>query len=384
MSKVAIVGGGLVGVSVARHLRELGSEVVLVDAREAGQATAAGAGILPPLDHFVEVPAVLPLLCAARAFYPELVAQLAREGHDGVGYDIIGALQVATRDEELAELPALAEECERRRAEGFAHVGEVARLGPAQARSAFPLLGESVLGAVYCSGAARIDGRRLLGALRASARAAGVELRHGRATLWLESGRVSGLRVGSEDVPADAVVVASGAWSSSLLEPLGVAPFVRPQRGQLVHLDVPGAATGRWPLVLGFSHQYLLGFPEARLVAGATREDGVGYDARATAGGVSAVLAEAFRLAPSLRDATLVEARVGFRPVSADRMPVLGALSDHPNVFVAAGHAGYGLELGPYSGKLVAELIGGNAASAAALAAFSPGRPGLARDAAAG
>jgi D-amino-acid dehydrogenase len=375
MSKVAIVGGGLVGFSIARRLRELGAEVVLLDAHRAGQATAAGAGILPPLDHFVGVPAVLPLLSAARAFYPELVAQLALEGHGGVGYEVIGALQVATRDEELAQLPALAAECEQRRAAGVAHIGDVAQLGPLAARGLFPLLGESVLGAVFCSGAARIDGRRLLGALQAGALASGVQVLRGPASLWVERGRVAGVRLEGENVAADAVVIASGAWSGQLLEPLGIEPFVRPQRGQLVHLEVPGASTGRWPLVLGFSHQYLLGFPESRLVAGATREDGVGYDPRTTAGGVSAVLAGAFRLAPALREASLVETRVGFRPVSADRMPVLGALGAFPNVFVATGHAGYGLELGPYSGRLVAELIAGHPASE--LAAFGPDRPGL-------
>jgi D-amino-acid dehydrogenase len=377
MSKVAIVGGGLVGVSIARRLLELGSQVVLVDAADAGQATAAGAGILPPLDHFVGVPAVLPLLAAARAFYPELVAQLAGEGRSGLAYDVIGALQVAASGEELAQLPALASECEQRRAAGFGHIGAVAVLSAAEARALFPLLGAAVLGAVYCSGAARIDGRRLLAALRGGVLAAGALERSGNASLWLESGRVTGVRVGVENIAADVVVVAGGAWSSRVLEPLGIQPFVRPQRGQLVHLEVPGSGTGRWPLVLGFSHQYLLGFPERRLVVGATREDGVGYDHRNTAGGVSAVLAEAFRLAPALRDASVVEARAGFRPISGDRMPVLGALAAHPNVFVATGHAGYGLELGPYSGKLVAELIAGDASAAAQLAPFSPERPSL-------
>jgi D-amino-acid dehydrogenase len=125
--------------------------------------------------------------------------------------------------------------------------------------------------------------------------------------------------------------------------------------------------------VLGFSHQYLLGFPGGRIVAGATREDGVGYDHRATAGGVRALLDEAMRLAPALRGATLAETRVGFRPVSADGKPLLGALPAHPNVFVATGHAGYGLEVGPYSGALVAELIAGSAPSLD-LSPFSPGR----------
>jgi D-amino-acid dehydrogenase len=104
----------------------------------------------------------------------------------------------------------------------------------------------------------------------------------------------------------------------------------------------------------------------------------VGYDYRVTAGGVRAVLDEALRIAPGLRVASLNEIRVGFRPVSEDRRPLLGALPGHPNVFVATGHAGFGLELGPYSGALVAELVM-QRAPGVDLAPFAPSRFGGAR-----
>jgi D-amino-acid dehydrogenase len=373
MPRIAIIGGGLVGVSIGWRLLELGLDVIVIDREHGGQATAAGAGILPPLDPFVGADAVLPLLARARAFYPELVAALAAEGEGDLGYDVIGALSVATSAEELARLPELQRECERRRAEGFTHIGAVTRLEAAQARSLFPLLGPGVLGAVHCSGAARIDGRRLLAALRGRMRARGAALRVGDASIWSEAGRVLGVLVDGEAVGADAVVVAGGAWSSLVFAPLGIELPVVPQRGQLLHLEVPGHSTGRWPVVLGFEHQYLLAFPEARIVAGATREDGVGYDHRATVAGVRAVLDQALSLAPSLRNATIAEIRVGFRPVSSDRRPVLGAMGGYPNLFVATGHAGYGLEVGPYSGVVLAELIAGRTPPLD-LAPFSPSR----------
>jgi D-amino-acid dehydrogenase len=357
MTKVAVIGAGLVGASVAYRLLELGADVLQLDREHDGRATAAAAGILPPLDTFIGVEAVLPLLARARAFYPELVAALLREGEPSVGYDVIGALQVATNEEELARLAELVRECERRRDEGFAHIGAVTLLEAAQARSLCPLLGPAVLGAVHCSGAARIDGRRLLAALQARVRALGGQMRRGSASVWSTSGRVAGVCVDGEAIGADAVVVAAGAWSSLALGELGVDLGVRPQRGQLLHLGLPGQSTSHWPVVLGFSHQYLLAFPGGRIVAGATREDGVGYECHATAGGVRSVLDEALRLAPGLLGATLLETRVGFRPVSEDKRPLLGALRGYPNLFIATGHAGYGLEVGPYSGALVAELV---------------------------
>lgn len=373
MPRVAVIGAGLVGASVAYRLLELGAEVLQLDREHDGRATAAAAGILPPLDTFIGVNAVLPLLARARAFYPELVTSLARAGEPGVGYDVVGALQVATNEEEMTRLAELVRECEQRRDEGFAHIGAVTRLEGAQARSLFPLLGPAVLGAVHCSGAARIDGRRLLAALQARVRALGGKLRRGSASVWSASGRVAGVRVDDEAIGADAVVIAAGAWSTLALGELGVDLRVRPQRGQLLHLDVPGQSTGHWPVVLGFDHQYLLAFPGGRVVAGATREDGVGYDCRPTAGGVRAVLDQALHLAPGLRAATLLETRVGFRPVSEDRRPLLGALRGYPNLFIATGHAGYGLEVGPYSGALVAGLVLG-LPPALDMTPFEPGR----------
>src|SRR5688572_27132934 len=95
MSKVAIIGGGLVGTSVAYRLLLQGADVTLVDRADVGQATAAGAGILPPLDHFIGIDAVLPLVAAARVYYPELMSMLAEDGERDTGYEIVGALHVA-------------------------------------------------------------------------------------------------------------------------------------------------------------------------------------------------------------------------------------------------------------------------------------------------
>lgn len=371
MLRVAIIGGGLIGASVARRLLELGANVTLCDRADAGQATAAGAGLLPPHDQFIGVQAMLPLLAAARRHYPQLAAALGRAGHEA-GYAVVGALQVATSEAELAALEPLAAECERRREAGFAHIGAVTLLSSAQARSLFPVLGPEVRGALHCSDAARVDARRLLASVRARVGELGGALRAGDASLWISSGRVCGVRVGEERVAADVVVVAAGAWSRAVIEPLGVDLPVQPQRGQLLHLELAGQATDAWPLVIGFAHQYLLGFPGSRLVAGATREE-VGHDPRATLGGVHAVMTETLRLAPALRGATLRETRVGFRPLSADRMPLLGPLPGVSNLFVATGHGGYGLEVGPYSGALLAELIAGQPL-AVDLAPFAPGR----------
>lgn len=362
MSRIAIIGGGIIGAAAAYRLVQRGADVLWIDRTDVGQATAAGAGILPPSAHFSGNAELETLTALARHHYTELVAALAREGQNDTGYRVVGALHVATSPDELARLHTVRADAERRQQAGLPHVGEVRELDGVAARQLFPALGERVLGAVHMSGAARVDGRRLLGVVRGAALACGVQCLTGTARLWLAGGVLRGVEIDDRTFASDAVIVAAGAWSRSLAEQVGVALAVAPQRGQIAHLSLPGAHTGSWPIVLGFGTDYMLTFPEDRVVVGATRENDAGYDHRVTADGVQRILADALRVAPGLADATLLEVRVGFRPLSRDGKPVLGASVRVPNLFFATGHGGFGLELGPYSGALVAELALGDPA----------------------
>jgi glycine/D-amino acid oxidase-like deaminating enzyme len=264
MVEVVVVGGGLVGVSAAYRLACRGAHATLVDRADAGQATAAGAGILSPGNRWPHGSVLLPLVRAATNHYAGLLARLADDGEHATGYAVVGAVHPARSADEAAGLAEVARTAAARQAAGFHHVGEVRMIG-------------------------------------------------------------------------DAVV-----------------------RGQIAHLLLPGADTGRWPIVLGFGSHYLLGFPGGRVVAGATREDGAGYDPRPTAAGVHEVLGEALRAAPGLAGATLYEVRVGLRPTSRDGLPILGPVPGHPNLHLATGHGPYGLQVGPWSGAAVADLVLGD------------------------
>ncbi len=127
-------------------------------------------------------------------------------------------------------------------------------------------------------------------------------------------------------------------------------------RGQIVHLRLPGVDTGGWPIVSPILSQYLVPWPDGRVVVGATLEPDAGFDARPTAAGMRQLFSEMLRLAPGLGDATFLEIRAGLRPVSADDAPVLGGLPGWENAYVCTGHGANGLLLGPYSARLVADL----------------------------
>jgi D-amino-acid dehydrogenase len=128
---------------------------------------------------------------------------------------------------------------------------------------------------------------------------------------------------------------------------------VTPERGQIAHISLAPADTSRWPVILpGGTGHYLLSFDDSRVVAGATREPGAGFDYRVTPAGLAQVLGEALALAPGLGAGTYLETRVGFRPVAA--RPLLGPVPGVAGLFLATGLGATGLTMGPYSGSLVA------------------------------
>lgn len=356
MTSVIVLGGGIVGSSATYHLARTGAQVTLIDQAQPGQATAAGAGIIAPGTSFRLPPELFPLAFRAVAAYEDLLAHLAEDGEHQTGYETVGLLHVATTEEEAGRLPLLLQLFEERRAAGVKNLGRVRLLESQEARGLFPALG-IVHGAIHVPEAARLDGRLIRDALRGAAqfRGARIVVSEEAATLVREGKRITGVRVNGETFAAEAVILATGAWSGQFAETLGVDVPIYPQRGQILHLQGPIEAS-HWPIVTGFHSHYLLTFPDGRVVAGATRESGAGFDVRATAGGGREVLSEALRVAPGLADMTLHEIRIGLRPATTDGMPILGAIPEVDNAFLATGHGASGLQLGPYSGALVAAL----------------------------
>ncbi|MFY9926995.1 MAG: FAD-binding oxidoreductase, partial [Streptosporangiaceae bacterium] len=182
----------------------------------------------------------------------------------------------------------------------------------------------------------------------------------GHAVLEYRTGHVNAIQLNGERLPADAVVAATGAWTTSFLAPAGITVRVEPQRGQIVHIGVgPDGATptSRWPVVLpSATGHYLLAFDDSRVVAGATRETGAGFDARVTPGGLAEVLANALSVAPGLSDGTVLETRVGLRPAGPDQRPLLGPVPDLDGLVVATGLGASGLTLGPLTGRIAAQV----------------------------
>jgi glycine/D-amino acid oxidase-like deaminating enzyme len=369
-----VVGGGLLGSATAYHLVSAGARTLLVDRADTGRATDAGAGILSPETNSRDPEAWFLLAVEAAAYYPALVDRLAGEQAGDTGYTRCGQLVVAVSDDELESFERARQIVfERQRRRGRPAPADLHEVTAAEARDLFPPLAR-VHGAIYSRGGARVDGRLLNRALRAAAEARGLVVRAGAVDRLVREGdAVRGVVVGGETVPAGAVAIAGGAWSAAFADQLGVTIPVAPQRGQIIHLGLPGTDTSRWPVVSAFHHHYMVAWPDSRVAAGATRETGSGFTPHTTAAGVREVLGEALRVAPGLAGAEIREIRVGLRPFTSDTLPVLGPVPHVAGVFLVTGHGPTGLTLGPYSARLVAGQMLGKAPETD-LSAFSVAR----------
>ena len=358
--RVVVVGAGIAGASAAFHLTELGVEVFLIDNNAPGRATLAGAGIVCPWLSHTQDPRYETLALAAVRYYPKLAKELAASGENDVDYDLVGGLVVG---HSAKELDPVVRRLQKYLQLGIEEVGKVRLLRVGEPRELFPYLDPELAG-VYLTGAARVSGESFRNGLLNAARKAGARQLSGTAALRQSGNAVIGVEVAEEFIAADAVIVAAGAWSAELLRALNLQLAVEPQRGQIVHLKVAEANTEALPVIVPvLSDYYMLGFRNSRILMGATRESGSGFDFRPTAGGVAKVLEEGLQIAPGLKSATLEEVRVGFRPMSGDGLPLFGSLASTAGLVVATGLGRYGLTLGPYVGLLAAQLVVGQTPS---------------------
>jgi D-amino-acid dehydrogenase len=363
--RVAIIGAGIFGASAAWHLAREGVEVVVLDAVHPGRATSAGAGIACP---WVEddTDAERYQLCMAGArYHREVLRGLGHKGAD-IGFAPVGALVLSEDEARLDTLEARL----RHYLPDAPEIGTLERVSPVSARQMFPPLRDGLSG-LAISGGARVDGRLLAATLLRAAIANGAEYRQDSARLRRENDRVFAVDGEGNIIDADEVIVTAGAWAPQILAPIGIDHPVTLRRGQITHLGLNGADTRRWPVVLPLNSHYFVPFDDSRLVVGATFEAGVGFDYRVTAAGQNEVLNRALAIAPGLADATLIETRIGFRPFGPTDRPIFGRVPGIEGLILGNGLAATGLTIGPYCGKLVADLAMGREAEMD-LAPFAP------------
>jgi glycine oxidase len=368
---VAVVGAGVIGLSVGWRLTQRGLNVIVLErgAAPARETSSVAAGMLAPISETLatEVPLMRLGLSSVRA-YPEFVADL----HDATGVDTgylpCGTLLLA-RDGDEAE--ALGRELALREQFGLA----VRRLRASEARRLEPALAPTLRLALDVPDDHAIDPRKLTAALARALTLAGGQLRVGAhvAELITAGERVAGVRLADtgERIVAEHVVIAAGPWSSSLAGvPEGASIPVHPVKGQILRLHDP-SGPGLLTRVVRFTGGYLVPRGDGRYVLGATMEER-GFDTTVTGGAVFELLRDAFELLPSVTELVVDELSAGLRPATPDNGPAIGP-GALPGLHWATGHFRHGVLLTPITAEIVlAGLTGEDPGEHAA--AFAPTR----------
>ncbi|MEU4158790.1 glycine oxidase ThiO [Actinoplanes sp. NPDC026670] len=337
MTRVALVGGGIIGLSIAAELLERGADVTVYDSAPDGSDGAwhVAAGMLAPGgESAFEYPHLTRLLEAGHELWPSFAAGLG-----DVGYDRAGTLSLALTADDAAEA-----------AREWKHQ-KLTSLTGSQVRDLEPAISPRVRAGAYAAAEHQVDPRKVVAVLRARL-----------------AGRITQRQVTElSEVDADVIIVAAGSRTAALT---GLP--IRPVKGQVLRLRgepgllkhvIDGAADGR--------HVYLVPRADGEVVVGATQEERA--DRMPTAGGVHDLLRAALDLVPGLAEHELAEVTVGHRPGTPDNAPILGFLDDDRRVVVAAGHFRNGILLAPITARLIADLVLTGSADPI-LDAFGPGR----------
>jgi len=367
---VAVIGAGVIGLSVAWRAAQRGLHVTVLDRGPIGAgASRAAAGMIAPISEArATEQRLLALSLASARAYPEFVAGLRDASGKDPGYLSCGTLAAARDDDEAR---ALERELELRHSLGL----PVRRLRASEARRLEPALAPALRLALEVPDDHAIDPRKLTAALARAATEAGVAVRAGVdvAGVSIGAGRVDGVRLASgERVPAERVLVAAGAWSGALEGiPDGARVPVRPVKGQIFRLHDP-AGPGLLTRALRMQGSgYLVPRGDGRYVLGATMEER-GFDTTITAGPLFELLRDAIELLPGLSELVIDELSAGLRPGTPDNAPALGA-GAIPGLHWATGHYRHGVLLAPITAEIVVGALLDEQPDELA-SAFSPAR----------
>lgn len=351
MAKIAIIGGGVIGLSIARALHKLGvRDITVIDRGKMGQeASWAAAGMLAPNAETETIDDFYRLCSDSNSLYGAFASELLDETGIDIEFRPSGTLELAFDEKNASRL-------ERK----FGHQQkagiEVDKLSPAEIRDLEPTISPEVLCGLHYPNDGHVENRKLVAALIKYAQINDIRLMENTAVndILVSGGNAVGVRISAGSIDADATILATGAWSSLIKIGGSAPPFdVKPIRGQMIALQ---GTTGAFGKVIYGAGAYLVPRADGRILVGATVED-AGFEKAVTEAAVGQLRAAAIRTMPPLEHLEIVDSWSGFRPFAADEMPIIGPVGGINGLTVATAHYRNGILLAPVTAEIVSRFV---------------------------
>ena len=353
--RVIIVGGGVIGLSIAQHLLTRGVTPIVIDCGLfAKESSWAGAGYLD-LRSAAKTGGDFFKLCRfSYDLFPEWISRIHRESGIDPEFLDSGSLDLAMDEKDEEEICSLERKLKDEKLEGH-------WLTTAEAKKLEPGLSKDIRSAFYLKETRQVRPPRLTRALLQILEKKGAILRENESVEnFLEKGRrIYGVNTNKGMIEGDEVVLASGAWTGLWGEKFKMFIPVKPVRGQVIMFN---AQPGVLKKIIFTSMAYLVPRVDGKIYVGSTLEE-VGFDKSTTSEGLERLKQGAQGVIPSLVDALIDDSWAGLRPGSPDGWPILGRLPNWEGVWIAAGHFTHGLLLSAATGQIMTQAILGEPTS---------------------
>ena len=379
---VIIIGGGIIGSSVAWQLQKLGKQVLVLERKDvASGAAGATDGVVGY--HTKKPGQQMDLAVQSIAMFRTLGEELGEEIEYGLEAGGMQPVEDKMQWDILSEI--VAEQCRS----GV----DIRMISRDEACAIEPQLSPDIYGALYSPTGGKINPLKLTMAYAHAAKRLGAKYQTETEItgFLLADGAVKGVHTDKGDYYADVIVNACGAWAGRVAQLAGLDLPIKPRKGQLAVTEPvgpfmtatlqcarynvvkfrPEAITDETVLRLGSSLS-IEQQENGGMIIGGTREF-VGFEEQNTFEAIEVMMKRAARFFPALKDVSVIRFFSGFRPFTPDGMPLLGPVKTLPGFYMAAGHEGDGIALSAITGKLVAEqIVFGQ--SSYPIDAFSPNR----------
>ena len=357
---VVIIGGGVIGSSIAYHLSKLQIDVILL---EKGDVASGASGACDGLIFLQSKKPGIHLELALES--KKRFDHLREELHFDIEYKNHGGMVVIENEKELQAMKRFVEKQQK--------VGlDVSLLNADQAREMEPSLSEKILGSTFSPLDAQVNPIFLTLAFIHAAKKLGAKVfTHTNVIgIKLKSGRVCAIKTTKGEITTNTTVNATGAYAASIGKLIDLDIPIKPRRGQILVTEAAPQILNRGLL----SASYIAAkfdpsladtqgegismdqTSSGNLLLGSTREF-VGFDNRTTYEGIHNILRNTLKIIPQLKHLHMIRSFAGFRPYTPDGLPILGNVQAIEGFIMAAGHEGDGMALSPITGELIADLI---------------------------